>query len=289
MDLATTNHLRIKRVSELTGISRQTLISWERRHGIVRPARAPNGYRTYSEEDLALLMRISRLLAEGRRIGEVVEFLRTEESPSDGQSHGLATLRDALGKALKAFDASGVHTVSAQLMSVGFADRVNHVYLPLLVWIGDQWERGQASVAQEHSVSAYCRSQMLGMLTALERAEGKRVVAAGFPDETHENGLIAVAVTLALRGASVTYLGANLPSADVVEAAVQTHAAVVCQSVVMPQADRAKLVHHAEALRALLPDATLLALGGPGLPERMPTIEGVLFCRTVDELWPHLQ
>ena len=49
------DHFRIRHVSEVTGIPRQTLISWERRHGLVTPDRTENGYRYYSRDDIELL------------------------------------------------------------------------------------------------------------------------------------------------------------------------------------------------------------------------------------------
>ncbi|MCO4746766.1 MAG: MerR family transcriptional regulator [Proteobacteria bacterium] len=287
MKIAQSTHLRVKRVAELTGISRQTLISWERRHGIIAPVRAANGYRYYSPSDVQLLQRVQELLASGHRIGEVAEILRNEGGPAKPDAHGLDWVRDELGAALRQFDAQRVHTLQARLVSVSFAERVDRVYMPLLIWIGDLWESGEASVAEEHNVSAYCRGQMLAMLTALDRPGGHHVVAAGFPGDHHENGLLAVAVKLALHGCSVTYVGANLPSEDVAQIAKTTQAQTVCQSVVMPTAGK-DLAAHARDLVAMLPSGTLLAMGGPGIPMRAKAPDGAMFCDSLDQLYPHL-
>lgn len=64
---------RIKTVAELVGVPRPTLVAWERRFGILEPARTEAGYRVYSEEDLRVLMRIRALLDSGLRISEAVE------------------------------------------------------------------------------------------------------------------------------------------------------------------------------------------------------------------------
>lgn len=288
MTFANTKQYRIKQVADLTGISRQTLISWERRHGIVQPARAGNGYRYYSQKDLELLTRIKRLLDSGQRIGDIARTLKAEGPSDEVETSGLEWIRDELGEALKSFDAHRVHTVSTRLSSVSFADRVDHIYLPLLIWIGDEWEAHRATVAEEHNVSAHCRTQMLGMLTVLDTGAGRRTLAAGFPGEHHENGLLAVAVKLALRGASVTYLGANLPTEDVVQAAEKTGATLVCQSIVMPIGVRS-LRNHALKLRAALPDRALLAIGGSGVPAHVEPIEGVAFCSSLDELYAQLE
>ena len=51
---------QIKDVADLTGIPRNTLIAWERRYDVVKPVRAENGYRYYSDEDLKTLLRVKR-------------------------------------------------------------------------------------------------------------------------------------------------------------------------------------------------------------------------------------
>lgn len=46
---------RVKTVSQLTGIPRNTLVAWERRHGILEPSRSEGGYRLYTDQDVAYL------------------------------------------------------------------------------------------------------------------------------------------------------------------------------------------------------------------------------------------
>ena len=48
---------RMKTVSELTGIPRNTLVAWERRYGLPEPERLANGYRLYSDADVELLLK----------------------------------------------------------------------------------------------------------------------------------------------------------------------------------------------------------------------------------------
>ena len=59
---------RIKTVSEITGIPKNTLVAWERRYGILEPERLPNGYRQYSDTDIATLQQLKSAMAEGLKI-----------------------------------------------------------------------------------------------------------------------------------------------------------------------------------------------------------------------------
>lgn len=68
---------RIKTVSKLTGVPRNTLLAWERRYGLVMPSRQDNGYREYSDSDIACLQSVKRLLDQGYKVSEAVELIQT--------------------------------------------------------------------------------------------------------------------------------------------------------------------------------------------------------------------
>ena len=53
---------RIKTVSEILEVPRNTLLAWERRYGLVKPERLPNGYREYSEQDIETLRSLEAAL-----------------------------------------------------------------------------------------------------------------------------------------------------------------------------------------------------------------------------------
>ena len=55
----------IKRAAQLTGISLSTLRAWERRYGVVSPARSDGRYRLYSDADLRALGIMASLVNEG--------------------------------------------------------------------------------------------------------------------------------------------------------------------------------------------------------------------------------
>ena len=63
--------------AELAGLHPQTLRIYERK-GLVDPARTPGGSRRYSDDDIALLQRISELTDEGLNLAGVQRVLDLE-------------------------------------------------------------------------------------------------------------------------------------------------------------------------------------------------------------------
>ncbi len=266
--------LRIRAVSQRTGIPRNTLITWERRYSLIEPARSANGYRAYSEADVQRLLRIKAQLDRGRQIGDVAGDLQ-RSLPESGPS--------ALLDALLAYDAPSANAIGLQLATRSLEHSLLTVYLPLLHQVGELWERGRATIAQEHFATSWVRRQLDRMLaqTAHDRRP-QRVLLAGLPGERHELGLMAIAVQLGLRGIAVTYLGADLPADDVARAANAGRYSGIAQSAVLPL-EPAALRRHANRVRTQLVKPTPLILGGPGLPSIDPP-PGCTLTQDVDVL-----
>jgi len=282
---------RISTVSRRTGIPRNTLLAWERRYGVPSPERDPNGYRSYSEADIELLLRIQDHLDQGFQISEAIALVREEGlpviAPSATDEASLAALREELGARLLAFDRTGAEEVRQRTVLLPFRPCIEEIYLPLLREVGDRWHAGEVTVAQEHFTSAYCREQLIAILHRLGagRRGARHAVCAGFPGEHHELGLLAVAVELVLSGWRVTYLGADLPAEEL--GPVVGEADLLCQSVVQRVGDAA-LVAYARDLRARVPARTAVAIGGPGIGDLHGEVEGVWFSRDLDEVLERL-
>lgn len=65
----------IREVSRLTGVNTVTLRAWQRRYGLVQPARTEKGHRLYSEQDIRQIGEILRWLDRGVSIGQVKGLL----------------------------------------------------------------------------------------------------------------------------------------------------------------------------------------------------------------------
>ncbi|MGV6817565.1 MAG: MerR family transcriptional regulator [Thiotrichales bacterium] len=65
---------RIGAVSKLTQIPTDTIRVWERRYGVVAPARMEGGNRLYNEADVKRLQRLRELVDLGQAIGSIAEL-----------------------------------------------------------------------------------------------------------------------------------------------------------------------------------------------------------------------
>jgi methylmalonyl-CoA mutase cobalamin-binding subunit len=79
----------------------------------------------------------------------------------------------------------------------------------------------------------------------------------------HELGALLVAATAALEGWHVTYLGADLPAADVAEAAMETEPRFIALSVVYPL-DDPSVGRELQELRRRVDPSVEILLGGSG-------------------------
>lgn len=64
--------------ARLSGVPVETLRVWERRYGVIRPARSARGQRLYSAEDVRRLTLIKQLLDQGFAIGTVFNLPKEE-------------------------------------------------------------------------------------------------------------------------------------------------------------------------------------------------------------------
>lgn len=230
--------LRIGEVARRSGVSPELLRAWERRYGLLRPARTESGYRLYSEEDVARVARMQELLRAGLAAAEAArQAAVTEEPPAAAAPRRDLDLR-SLADALSRYDDAGAHDAFDRLLSDFSGTAVlEGAVLPLLRELGERWERGEASVAEEHFASNLIRGRLLGLARGWDRGSGPRAVLACAPGERHELGLIAFGIALRDHGWRITFLGAETPT----ETLALAVAALAPAAVVVVALDRARL------------------------------------------------
>ena len=69
---------RIHRFSKLTGLSTHVIRAWEKRYGLVTPARGVNRYRLYNDEDVRLFRYLKAQVDRGISIGDLAEIGREQ-------------------------------------------------------------------------------------------------------------------------------------------------------------------------------------------------------------------
>ncbi len=274
----------IKQAAARAGVSVPVLRAWERRYGIVHPARSASGYRRFDEADVARVRTMRELVDEGWSpsaasaailAGSVA--VPSETAPAEavvaarGAPAGDAPdLAGRLVAAARELDAGALEVVLDDLFSRGSFERVvDDLLFPALRDLGEAWASGEVSVAGEHLASgAVLRRLGLALDGAARAARGPRVVVGLPPGSRHELGALAFAVAARRVGMDVAYVGADLPAPDWVAATAQVDAAVIG---VPTRQDRRAALDVTRALRKARPSLSI-ALGGGAAPAAAGTI-----------------
>jgi DNA-binding transcriptional MerR regulator/methylmalonyl-CoA mutase cobalamin-binding subunit len=276
----------VRLVAFRTGLSPHVLRAWERRYLVVSPSRSDGGQRLYSDLDVERLLRLRRLTDRGHAIGRIAalplaELVRLEEESagrdSGAPSESAADAADAAASALQAtrrLDPTELQAVLERAaVTLGTPVFVDQVVGPLLERIGHGWSQRSVSVAQEHMATAVIR-RVLGWLLRLYEARNgaPRLVVATPPHHTHELGALMAAASAAAEGWNVTYLGPDLPVADLVSAAGQSGARAVALSAVH-QPEGGDLLGALRETRSRLPNDVALLVGGTDALQRRADVE----------------
>jgi DNA-binding transcriptional MerR regulator/methylmalonyl-CoA mutase cobalamin-binding subunit len=283
----------IRAVARLTGLSVDTLRAWERRYGAVVPTRGDRG-RMYGDADVDRLKQLAALVERGHAIGTVAHLSTDEltrlidgaESHAARPDQAPAADLTALLRALGRYDLPGIEAALARHAAVlPTRELVFAVILPLLRELGDRWEAGTLSPAQEHLVSALVRSALGSLLRTIGTSPGSaRVVFATPAGERHELCLLCAAVLAATAGFGVLYLGPDLPAGDIAHAVSASDA-----SSVVLAATTAGAVTRAEAKQLARQLAGVdVWIGGPQAGALADDIGFGEQVATLDELVPRL-
>lgn len=252
--------LRIGELSRRSGVSPELLRAWERRYRLLQPSRSQGGLRLYSLDDLERVRLMQQHLRRGLAAAEAAALAGAQPSAASNADTPLGDAKDELADALAAFDEARAHALLDSLLAATTIDAVlTTVVMPYLHELGERWERGDASIAQEHFASAVLRGRLLGLARGWGRGVGPPVVLACAPGEQHDLGLIAFGLALRGRGWRVVYLGADTPLASVADAARAAAAGFAVVSAVTPD----RLREHGDGLRSLAREQRLF-LGGAG-------------------------
>jgi len=166
--------LRIGELSRRAGVSPELLRAWERRYGLLQPTRSAGGLRLYSPDDVDRVRRMQQHLAEGLAAAEAAALAAEGPYESPASAFDPSSARRDLGAALEAFDEPYAQAVLDSLLSLTMLDSLlTEVVLPYLHELGERWERGEITVAQEHFASAVLRGRLLG-LRRCEVPHGRR-------------------------------------------------------------------------------------------------------------------
>lgn len=212
--------LRIGELSRRSGVSPELLRAWERRYGLLKPARSDGGLRLYTEEDLARVRVMQHHLGAGFAAAEAARLASTSALEPPEAAAAPRAARAQLEEAFAAMDEPAAQSALDSLFAATTLDTaLREVVIPYLHDLGERWARGEASVTEEHFATAVLRGRLLGFARDWARGLGAPCLLACAPGEQHDLGLIVFGLALRTRGWRIGYLGADTPIESVASAA----------------------------------------------------------------------
>ena len=267
----TGGYIRIGELSRRTGVSPELLRAWERRYGLFDPDRSPGRFRLYSDADVRRVEAMRAQLAGGLSAAEAARRVLGPAEPASKVGRDAAPVIDEpvreLRLALESFDDATAHAALDRLVaSLSVETFLRDVVLPLLHEIGEEWERGELTVAQEHFASNLVRARLMALGRGWGRGTGRHALLAAPSAEQHDLGLVVLALLLRDRGWRVTFLGADTP----VDTIADTSRRVVPEVIVLAMLSEPKL--EVSALRELSRSTRIVIAGSGATPGLATTV-----------------
>jgi DNA-binding transcriptional MerR regulator len=261
-------YLRIGQLAKRTGVSPELLRAWEQRYGLLQPTRTPGGFRLYSTGDEARVQRMQSLVSGGLAAAQAAHLILSGAEPAPNTaSPSATTLEDAAGNltaSLDRLDEQAANAALDRLFSAYTVETVlQEVILPYLHRLGERWEAGEVSVAQEHFASNLLRGRLLGLAQGWGQGQGPLAILACVPGEHHELGLLVFGVALRRRGWRITYLGTDSPISAVADIARSLAPAVVVLLSINPD----NFLDHAREIKELATQVQVMIAGTGATPE----------------------
>jgi DNA-binding transcriptional MerR regulator len=266
-------HLRIGELSRRVGVSPELLRAWELRYGLLQPSRSSGGFRLYSEADEERIQRRRAYQEQGLSAAEAARLAR--EAAGDERPSTAVAVPDArsLADALERFDEPAAQAALDRALAVLSLDALlRDLLIPYLHDLGERWEAGTATVAQEHFATGVVRGRLLGLARGWGQGAGPLALLACAPGELHDLPLIAFGLALRARGWRVAYLGPDTPLGTLLETAQALEPRLVVVSATTPE--------HLSLVRddlAALAETAPLALAGAGANAKLADSVGAAF------------
>jgi MerR family transcriptional regulator, light-induced transcriptional regulator len=196
-------------------------------------------------------------------------------------------LARAYAAALLAGDEVAAETAIRESMEADLttAEIDDEIMAPALWLVGELWERGEITVADEHLATEISLRVLALQREAQRAARGRRertVMLAAPTGEQHVVALRMVANLLRDAGYDALMLGGDVPLAALAQTAVRHRPDAICLSATMPGAgDRVLMAIH--EVQATWPSARFV-VGGRGVTSRLRAQAGLNVCDRVSEV-----
>jgi MerR family transcriptional regulator, light-induced transcriptional regulator len=296
------SRLTVAAVARRLGVAPATLRTWDRRYGLGPTLHAAGAHRRYSRSDIARLEAMRRLVLDGVPPADAarlaVESVPTprdgQDSPPPGPSGRLGVLdppADARGaggpggrvlalpggtaevrglaRAAMALDSRTLRAaLDRALAEHGVIATWTELMTPVLIAVGERWAATGEGIEVEHLLAETAAGALRAVaVDAPEPRNGRPVLLACAPDETHTLPLAALSAALAERGIGVRLLGPGLPASSLAAAVRRTGPAVLLLWAQLPRYADVRVLDDLPVLR---PPVAVLAGGAGWRGRRLP-------------------
>lgn len=172
--------------------------------------------------------------------------------------------------------------VTEATRKAGYEAMTQHLIQPAMYRVGDWWQEGRIGVAHEHLASAIVQRLLAEQVTKEEPATaplGRKALIACVATNRHCLGTRIVADALELRGWEVHYLGADVPTEEIVAHAEHLRPEVLGLSASLQRQIPILREVTGRVREALANDPPRIVAGGLGVnrlhgTDKLPAVDG---------------
>ena len=212
----------IKDLEKLSRVKAHTIRIWEKRYGLLDPARSGTNIRSYSDTDLRKLLNIALLNDNGFKISRIATFndaaIRSHVLALENSENGAADQVESLILAMTELDEARFEKVIGNcILRSGFEQTMLEVIQPFLQRVGVLWLIDAVKPGQEHFISSLIRQKVISAIDGLVpiNRERPKTILFFLPEgEMHELGLLFAHFLARKHGHHPIYLGQSVPFED---------------------------------------------------------------------------
>jgi MerR family transcriptional regulator, light-induced transcriptional regulator len=258
----------IKDLERLSGIKAHTLRIWEQRYDILKPERTDTNIRYYRDADLKRILNISLLNNNGYKISKISklsdeEVIREVEKLLSSYKSESDQIENLVMCLMELDEDRFEKTISNSVIHFGFENTVEKIVFPFLKQLGNMWQVGMITPAQEHFVSNLIRQKLIVGIDQLNpgKVTDAQTVLFFLPNgELHEIGLLYCHFLAKSRGHRCIYLGQSVPFEDVVSIATSVKPEKLVTVLTASLSDTEPSAYF-QLLSSAIPDAEFLVSG----------------------------
>jgi DNA-binding transcriptional MerR regulator len=214
------NAFSIRDIENLCGIRAHTLRIWEQRYRLVSPKRKAGNHRTYDNDELKYLLRISFLYHHGHKISKLARLDEKElgrlilSIAQPANTHDIF-INHLLEASIDFDDDLFDRILHNIILHMGFEKAITGVIFPYLKKIGLFWLTGNLVPGQEHFASALITKKLITAVNGMEtpappRPCDRQILLYTPTGEFHEIPILYMRYLMKKNGTPSVYFGSDV-------------------------------------------------------------------------------